>query len=348
MISGESLQALGAFFALASAWLITAGVRRYSLASGRLLDQPSGRSSHSAATPRGGGIAIVVSFVVLTAWLTRTTRLPPTLGGALLGSGLLVAMAGFLDDHRPLPARWRFLAHFAAAVGGLWCIHAIPPVPIFGVSVDLGWFGIALAAAYIIWMVNLYNFMDGIDGIAGVEAITACLGGALCWWLATATQHWFVPVALACSVAGFLAWNFPPAKIFMGDAGSGFIGVVLGVLSLWSAQTATQVFWCWFILLGCFMVDATTTLIRRVRRGERFNEAHRSHAYQHAARKHGSHRAVTLACGLINIVWLLPLAALVAMRKLDGVAGVIVAYAPLVWLAFHYKAGAADEQGALR
>ena len=133
----------------------------------------------------------------------------------------------------------------------------------------------------------------------------------------------------------------------MGDAGSGFLGITLAALSLWTALEAPQVFWSWFILLGVFMVDATTTLVRRVRRGERFNEAHRSHAFQYAARRHGSHLEVTLACGLINIVWLLPIAVLVAMRKLDGVAGVIVAYAPLVWLAFHYKAGARDQQGSL-
>jgi len=125
----------------------------------------------------------------------------------------------------------------------------------------------------------------------------------------------------------------------MGDAGSGFLGLVLALLALWSSQTTPHLFWGWFILVGCFMVDATTTLIRRVRRGERFHEAHRSHAYQYAARRHGSHKRITLAVGLVNILWLLPLAILVALRKLDGVAAVLIAYMPLVWLAFRYKAG---------
>ena len=326
-------------------WL-TARMRRYALAA-QLLDHPNERSSHSSPTPRGGGVAIVASFCALLAIFGAAGGLEPDLLVALVASGLLVAWVGFLDDRAALPARQRFFIHSVASVIALWLMGGVPPVPLFGIDIDLGWFGVALALSYLVWMVNLYNFMDGIDGISGVEAITVVLGGGLCWWLATGTSQWPVTVLFAASVAGFLIWNFPPARIFMGDAGSGFIGMVLGVLSMWTAQEATQVFWSWFILLGVFMVDATTTLVRRVRRGERFNEAHRSHAYQYAARKHGSHLEVTLACGVINLVWLLPLAVLVAMRKLDGVAGVILAYAPLVWLAFHYRAGARDQQGSL-
>jgi len=110
-------------------------------------------------------------------------------------------------------------------------------------------------------------------------------------------------------------------------------------MSLWCGHTTPHLFWSWFILGGTFMVDATTTLVRRVRRGERPHEAHRSHAYQYAARKHGSHKKVALAYGCINIVWLLPIALLVALGMLDGAAGTVIAYAPLVWLAFKYKAG---------
>jgi Fuc2NAc and GlcNAc transferase len=121
---------------------------------------------------------------------------------------------------------------------------------------------------------------------------------------------------------------------------------MLGLLSLWAGQTATPLFWSWFILIGCFMVDATTTLVRRVRRGESFHEAHRSHAYQYASRRHGGHRPVSLAVGAINVFWLLPLALLVAAGVLDGVAGVVIAYVPLVRLAFVYKAGVRSAQEA--
>ena len=317
---------------------LTAAMRRYAIASD-LLDHPNDRSSHSVPTPRGGGVAIVVVFAACLAALGWKSTLPANGLVGLLGSGLLVALVGFLDDRAALPARWRFLAHTCAAVWALWVMHGIPAVPLFGVAVDLGWFGLVLAAIYLVWMVNLYNFMDGIDGIASIEAITVCLGGALCWWWATATPWWFVPLVFACCVAGFLVWNYPPAKIFMGDAGSGFIGMVLGFFSLWTGRESPQMFFCWFILLGCFMVDATTTLVRRVRRGERFHEAHRCHAYQYAARKLGGHLPVTLAVGAIDVFWLLPLACAVALGHLDGLLGVLIAYAPLVWLAFRYKAG---------
>jgi Fuc2NAc and GlcNAc transferase len=317
---------------LLAAWWLTARMRRYALAA-QLIDHPNERSSHTVPTPRGGGVAIVMSFSLLAVALSTAGGLSPSLLAALLGSGLLVALVGFLDDRAALPARWRFLAHGVASVWALWLMGGIPLVPVFGHDLNLGWFGLALAAAYLVWMVNLCNFMDGID------AISVSLGGALCWWLATGTPQWPVAVVFAACVAGFLAWNYPPARIFMGDAGSGFIGMVLGLFSLWTAQQATQVFWCWFILLGCFMVDATTTLVRRVRRGDKFNEAHRSHAYQYAARKHGSHQRVSLAFGLANVLWLMPIAVLVALRRLDGTLGVAIAYAPLVWLAFRYKAG---------
>ena len=160
----------------------------------------------------------------------------------------------------------------------------MPRLPVFGTMGDLPYAGPVLCGLYLVWMINLFNFMGGIDG-------------------------------------------------------SGFLGLMVALLSLWCGQATPALFWAWFILIGCFMVDATTTLVRRVRRGERFHEAHRSHAYQYASRRAGRHLPVTLACGAINVLWLLPLAAAVALGWLDGVLGVVIAYTPLVWLAFTYKAG---------
>ena len=329
-----ALVLIGLFMSL----LLTAWARRYALST-QLVDHPNERSSHTLSTPRGGGIAIVTSCLLVAIALFALGLIEPHLLTATLGAGTVVAILGFIDDRSSLAARWRFLGHAAAASWVVFWLDRIPQVPVFGVLVDMHSVGPLITAVYIVWMVNLFNFMDGIDGIASVEAITSALGGALLWWLAGSGSGWMLALVFASCVGGFLLWNFPPAKIFMGDAGSGFLGLMVALLSLWSGQWAPQLFWAWFILIGCFMVDATTTLLRRVVRGEKFYLAHRSHAYQYAARKHGGHRPVTLAVGAINVVWLLPVAGLVALGWLDGVAGVLIAYAPLVWLAYRYKAG---------
>jgi len=318
-------------------------LRRYALAR-NLLDRPNERSSHTVPTPRGGGAAIALTFCAGIAALLALGRVSPAGAWAVLGAGAWVALVGFLDDHIGIAARWRLLAHFLGAAWALSWLDGMPVVPWFGARLDLGWAGDILAAVLLVWLLNLYNFMDGIDGIAGVEAITVGLGGAALWWIATGSSDDVVPVLVAAATAGFLVWNFPPARIFMGDAGSGFLGLTFGMLAVWSGQQAGTLFWCWIILLGVFVVDATVTLAHRVLRGEWFYEAHRSHAYQHASRRHRQHRVVTLAVGAINLFWLLPIATLVALGRADGMLGLGLAYAPLVAVAFRYKAGAKELQ----
>ena len=324
--------------AILLSWMLTGWMRRFALRSD-LIDRPNARSSHSVPTPRGGGVAIVVTFLGMVLGLRAAGHLEPKLCLAILGSGLIVATLGYCDDRAPLEARWRFLGHAVATATVIVCLGPLPPVPILGITFDLGFVAVVLSALYLLWSINLFNFMDGIDGIASLEAISVTLGGAWAWWLVNPAGDWPVAVLFAASVAGFLIWNLPPAKIFMGDAGSGFLGLIVALLALWSARTEAHLFWSWFILGGCFMVDATTTLVRRVKRGERFNVAHRSHAYQYASRKHRSHKIVSLAVALINILWLLPIAIAVAVHTLDGLLGVLIAYAPLVWLTFHFRAG---------
>ncbi len=135
---------------------------------------------------------------------------------ALAGAGALVAVVGFMDDHKHIPARWRLLGHFSAAIWALFWIGGLPPLIVFGAGVDLGLSGHILAAVYLVWMLNLYNFMDGIDGVASVEAICVCLSACLLYWLGNVDSMIWLPLTLAVSVAGFLFWNFPPARIFHG------------------------------------------------------------------------------------------------------------------------------------
>lgn len=325
-------------------FVLTAVLRHYALARS-LLDVPNARSSHSVPTPRGGGMAIVLTFLLGLPLLVWADTLAWREMVALWGAGVLVALVGFFDDHGHIAARWRLLVHFAAAFWALAWMGGLPPLPVSGLMVAAGWLLQVLAVLYLVWLLNLYNFMDGIDGLAGVEAVTVCAGGGLlCVLGAPGVAAWGAPMLLLAAVAGFLFWNFPPARIFMGDAGSGFLGLMLGLLSIQAGWVNPAFFWAWLILLGVFVVDATLTLLRRLVRRQKPHEAHRSHAYQYASRKYGAHRPVTLAVGAINLLWLLPLAMLVGLAYVDGMVGVLVAYAPLVWLAFRFKAGAAEAQ----
>ncbi|HDS1775024.1 glycosyltransferase family 4 protein [Pseudomonas putida] len=323
-------------------FIATWGLRRYALAT-KLMDVPNARSSHTMPTPRGGGVAIVVAFLVALLWMLVSGHIPEHWGWGLIGAGAGIALLGFLDDHGHIAARWRLLGHFLAAIWLLIWGGGFPPVEIYGAIVELGWIGHVLAVFYLVWMLNLYNFMDGIDGIASVEAIAVCAGGALIYWLTGHAALVAGPLLLAFAVAGFLIWNFPPAKIFMGDAGSGFLGLVLGALSIQAAWADPSLFFSWLILLGVFVVDATCTLVHRLVRGEKVYEAHRSHGYQFAARRYARHLPVTLGVLFIDLLWLVPLAVIVALGWLDGLLGVAVAYVPLVVLAIVYKAGSSEK-----
>jgi Fuc2NAc and GlcNAc transferase len=321
-----------------AAFVLTWILRRYALARS-LIDIPNERSSHSVPTPRGGGVAIVLSFLLVLPIMGVVEWLPWAFVIGIVGAGAGVAVLGFLDDHGHIAARWRLLGHFSSATWALYWLGGLPSLVLLGYEIDLDVIGDVLAAVYIVWLLNLYNFMDGIDGIASVEAIFVCLGGAMLYVLLGAPGLALVPVLLAAAVAGFLCWNFPPARIFMGDAGSGFLGLILAVLSLQAAWFKAELMWSWVILLGVFVVDATFTLVRRFYKGNKVYEAHSSHAYQRASRRFCAHRPITLAVLVINVMWLLPLALLVGMGYLDGLAGVVIAYLPLLCLAVRLKAG---------
>lgn len=323
---------------------LTAALRRYAL-SRSLLDVPNDRSSHTVPTPRGGGVSIVVTFLsgLVAMWLAGMLELHFFLGAA--GAGALVSVIGFMDDHGHIAARWRLLGHFGAAVWVLGWTGGLAPVEMFGSSLDLGLAGHLFAVFYLVWMLNLYNFMDGIDGLASVEAISVCGGACFLYWLSGQQHLIWAPLLLLMAVVGFLLWNFPPAKIFMGDAGSGFLGITLGVLSLQATSINPEFLWAWLILLGVFIVDATFTLLRRLLRGDKVYEAHRSHAYQYASRLYGRHLPVTVAVALINLLWLLPIAFGVVVLGLNGAVGLVIAYVPLLVVAVKYRAGELEVKG---
>lgn len=324
------------------AWFLTGALRRYALTNS-LIDVPNARSSHTVPTPRGGGVAIVISFSSALPFLAFSGVISWVFTFSLLGAGLGIAVLGFLDDHGHIAARWRLLGHVLGAGFAVFWIGGLPPITVFGILLNLSWLGQVCAVLYLVWMLNLYNFMDGIDGLASIEAITVCFGAVIIYAVCGFYLLIWPSALLAVTVAGFLCWNFPPAKIFMGDAGSGFLGIVLGILSLQAAWTSPALLWTWIILLGVFIVDATFTLVRRFVRGDKVYEAHCSHAYQFASRVYGKHLPVTIVVGLINVLWLLPIALFVTRLELNGLLGVLLAYTPLIYLAVKFHAGELED-----
>jgi Fuc2NAc and GlcNAc transferase len=317
----------------ATAYALTAWVRRYAVE--RLLDIPNARSSHALPTPRGGGLAIVLAFAMgATALYFLQVLSGPEFAG-LLGGGLTVAAIGFLDDHRHVPARYRLLAHVAASIWLLAWRQGWPPA---------NWLEYGATLLFLVWMLNLFNFMDGIDGLAAGE--TAFIASAASLLLlvggGAALGHILATVLLGCAAAGFLGWNWPPAKIFMGDAGSGFLGFMTGALAISASSQGKLPLAAWLILAGAFFADASFTLLRRMATGQRWTQAHRSHAYQRAAILYGGHRVVALGFLAIGLFWLLPLAtATVYWPKLQYLF-LGVAYLPLIFLAYRFDAGRAE------
>jgi Fuc2NAc and GlcNAc transferase len=329
---------------LVASFAMTRLMRRLASIYG-ILDIPNERSSHTKTTPRGGGLAIVLTATAGMIWLGADGTMPLPVLIALTGGGTLVAIVGFLDDRFGLRSAVRFVVHVAAAAWAVFWLGGVPPIRVGAHIVQWGWLGDVLGVVGLVWTVNLFNFMDGIDGIAASEAVFIAVSGALLTLFGAGTGSVFAGgLVFGAACGGFLLWNWPPAKIFMGDVGSGYIGYMVGVLALAAARASPDALWIWLILGGAFFIDATVTLARRAVRGERVHEAHRSHAYQWSARRWG-HKRVTVAVSLLNLVWLLP-SALLAMRYPERAVLITVGtLAPLLVLALALGSGRREPEG---
>jgi Fuc2NAc and GlcNAc transferase len=292
---------LGLILVALASYSLTALVRFYALKKS-ILDIPNERSSHLIVTPRGGGLAVVATFIFSLVFMAALDIVSVNIAVALVGGGLMIAAIGWLDDRNSVSPRLRLAVHFLAAFWALYWLGGFTQMELGFTTIQLGWAGSVIAAVGIVWLINLYNFMDGIDGIAGTEAICVALGaGVLLFWGGSTGLAW-VCLILAMAVGGFLVWNWPPAKIFMGDVGSGFLGFTFAVLALWSENVGAMPFIIWLLLLGVFIIDSTITLIKRISKGEKLYKAHRSHVYQLAVQAGYSHKQVTLTVLLINII----------------------------------------------
>ncbi len=301
-------------------------------------DMPNARSSHIRPTPKGGGLAFALTSSLAFCALYFSGYLPwrPLLALLL---ALPLALMGWWDDLYHLGARARLAIQAVISFSGLILMGGLPVLPVFSVTADFGWLGYLVGLIGMIWLINLYNFMDGLDSLAGLEACFVMMAVVLILLLAEAGINHVIFLAPLVAVLGFVCWNLPPAKLFMGDAGSNYLGYLLGMLGLYSIAIGHLNVWSWAILLGTFIVDSTVTLCRRMRRGQVWYHAHRTHAYQHWARRLESHGRVVTVLMLINVAWLLPLAYWSTAWPQGGLALTVVAYAPLAWIAWKSGAG---------
>lgn len=334
------LPVLIAVIAALASFAAAYAVRRNAVRLG-LIQTPNARSSHTIPTPGGGGVGIVLGGSIAMAYAALVTSWP---NWVLLALSLCVAAIGFYDDRKPLPARIRFGAQLAFTAIAM---ALVVPLDALGNAIGLPlplWLLGAVGVVAIVYWINLFNFMDGIDGIAGSQAVFMAAGA-----LALAAAHTDIAGAGLClmllgltgATAGFLALNWPPAKIFMGDAGSTYLGFMLAMLAMLTIASSWLTLIQWAILGALFVTDATVTLLRRLLLREKVFEAHRRHAYQHLSRRWSGHVPVTLSFIGINIVWLLPLA---WVSTLPGWAlpAVLLAYLPLIGLALYAGAGAPE------
>jgi UDP-N-acetylmuramyl pentapeptide phosphotransferase/UDP-N-acetylglucosamine-1-phosphate transferase len=313
-----------------AALLLSAGMVRAAIGYAHrrgMLDQPGYRRSHRVPTPRGGGIGIVLA-VLLT--LPGCLRLLPAAWPAALVTGLAVALAavalvGWLDDHRSLPILPRFAAQLGAA--GLFSALLL--------ATGLAWWWWPCLVLAGTWSINLHNFMDGIDGLLAQQTVFVASGLGAIAWLAGQPALCAACLCTAAAGAGFWRYNASPARIFMGDVGSGSLGLLLFMLVAMLWRVEHRLLWPSLILCSAFVTDASLTLLSRMQRGRRWYSAHREHLYQWMARKGGSHTGGVARYLGWNVLVALPLAA--ASLFIPGMAlpFCIVAYlaAAATWLA---------------
>ena len=269
-------------------------IRRYAERR-QLLDHPNERSSHSLPTPRGGGLAIVLLVTGTGLWFVRAEDLSRNL--VYIVCGVVVAFIGWRDDLHSLSPRVRFAVQGLVAAASIWGLGYFQSVtiPLFG-ELQLGAVGVVITFLWIIGLTNAYNFMDGIDGIAGGVAFAAGLGWVLLAsnipYLANSFVFW-IGLAIAASSLGFLGHNWHPAKIFMGDVASTFLGYSFAVMPLLASNDEGDALMLGTLLMWTFIMDAGVTFIRRARKRENVFAAHRTHLYQRLVIGGYSHAAVS-------------------------------------------------------
>lgn len=310
--------------------LMTAATLRYARRRG-LIDLPGKRRSHTQPTPRGGGIGIVAAILLagVPAWGVLDPAAAWIEPAAFAAAVLAVALIGWRDDHAPLSVLPRLAVHAVAAllVGAAVLVQG-------GWLATIGWVALVPLAIVLIGSINAHNFMDGIDGILGQQGLFVLLGYGL---LATGAGHAGLAAlafAAATGCLGFLLFNFPPARIFMGDVGSGALGFAIGAVAVFLIQRDPTLLWACVILPSAFLVDSGLTLTRRMSAGQRWYAPHRQHLYQWLVRVNWSHARTDVAYMIWNLAVVTPLAWLAACWPARGIWFFVAAYG-LAIVAWH-------------
>jgi Fuc2NAc and GlcNAc transferase len=319
--------------ALLGALVLTPLMRRYSDRRG-LIDQPGARRSHSSPVARGGGLAIGISLVATAvAFAPSGAVVAPFVGGAAI-----VSLLGWFDDHAPLSVGWRLGIQLVVAVGITFWLGPVESISIGSTTVSAAWLWTPMAVVAIIWLINLFNFMDGSDGLASSQAAISFALFAFAFGLAGETAGtWLAAVAAGASL-GFLFWNRPPASIFLGDSGSLLLGWCAGALALAGTLSNSFSVWVSLIIVSPFVIDATITLCWRLARRERWYTAHTDHTYQYLIRLGWSHGKVLLTWVALNGLLVVPATA-VALWKPQadmGVAAVLTVILAGAWYVVHF------------
>ena len=318
-------------FALGASFYMTGRFRAF-LAAAAILDVPNERSLHVQPTPRGGGVVFAMLTSLGHAAAVTLGELPLALGLSTLLVGAGFAVLGWWDDRAPRGTLGRFLAQLALAVP-----FALVAAWTWRDALQFPMLSIASAAALLgtVWSVNLFNFMDGADGYAATQALTAALGGGILFHVGGSPALATLTLCFAGACAGFLLWNWSPARVFMGDAGSYFLGFYFVALAALGAATRATTLCSWLILLAPFVTDATLTIIRRLLRGEHFWQAHRSHAYQKLILDGRGPALLAWLMGLYVVVIGWPCALLATLWPDYALACTLSVYAlsAMIWLA---------------
>lgn len=254
---------------------------------------PNERSLHDMPTPKGGGIAIVLTWYIGITVLFFSGIIEKNLFFALL-SGILLAVVGLIDDIGGLKPVIRLIVQFITAIIAFIFLEGLRPLVIPQININYNYAVYPIAIIGMVWFINLFNFMDGVDGFASLEAIIICAVFFVFTWS-------LADVLLIACITGFLYWNWPKAAIFMGDVGSTQLGFILVVLGIYYHNTFEISILNWIMLTSPFWFDATLTLFRRWRNGEKLSEAHRKHVYQRIVQAGSSHERVNLFLLMINV-----------------------------------------------